>query len=308
MLLYALLPGLLPGLLLGLQLQVPAGASESCEAHLADTCWTDVAAHIDCLLNPRSIRSRECERPSSQQLCSSLQSALHCTLSTDLDDLSCELKSERENFDFWVRGMEAVYSKLCFDNLMSNVVSHAVCWDSLRLTRCVQHSLEHLQHVVDLASLPGLGTREQCHLTMLRVAKCAALAAAMEPAPEVPPPEDHPAGVPYSFCAQAPPVDIINDLLAAYFSASECGGAGAGSGGGAAPCPQPPQPPPPPSQPQPVTAAPAPAPSPAPTPRELEPSQELPLLCSSAALAAAASATLCTLSTVMSTMALVKFL
>ncbi|KAE8749664.1 hypothetical protein FOCC_FOCC003652 [Frankliniella occidentalis] len=161
----------------------------------------------------------------------------------------------------------------------TDIVSHAVCWDTLRFTRCVQHSVEQLQHVVDLASLPAgaesaphLGPREHCHLSMLRVAKCAALAASKDPAPDVPPPDDHPAGVPFNFCAQAPPVDVLNDLLAAYFSASECGGA----------CPTPPS-----QRQQPTPAAPE-------LPQESEaelghrptPKEQLPFLCGSAASAA----------------------
>lgn len=41
----------------------------ACEPLLAEVCWADVATHIDCLLNPRSVHSQDCRRPNATELC-----------------------------------------------------------------------------------------------------------------------------------------------------------------------------------------------------------------------------------------------
>ncbi|XP_034252477.1 uncharacterized protein LOC117651960 [Thrips palmi] len=218
-----------------------------CKPQLAEKCWSDVVGHVDCLLNPRSTRTHVCQRLNHTELCKVLEDALRC--STDVAENGCVLRSGRENFDFWIRGLEAVNTKLCFEGQMATVVAYAECWDVLRFTRCVQHTVDRLQHVVDLADLltphhghdghDGHGdlaageqlraadSRQQCHLAMLRLSTCGATAATLNPAPVL--------ADPMRSCLQAAPVDVINEMLAAYFSASECGNGGGGSGG--SPCP-----------------------------------------------------------------------
>lgn len=68
----------------------------------------------------------------------------------------------------------------------ADIVAYAQCWDVLRFGNCVQHFVGRVRHVADLAHLlsdemGGAGDlqpqREQCHLAMLRIAKCASIAA-----------------------------------------------------------------------------------------------------------------------------------
>lgn len=49
------------------------------------------------------------------------EDALRC--SSEVGDSGCAFKSGRESFDSWIRGMEAVNTKLCFEGMMDSKIA-----------------------------------------------------------------------------------------------------------------------------------------------------------------------------------------
>uniref|UniRef100_A0A1B6CGQ6 Protein TsetseEP domain-containing protein n=1 Tax=Clastoptera arizonana TaxID=38151 RepID=A0A1B6CGQ6_9HEMI len=138
-----------------------------CKPKLADKCFRDVYANLQCHTNLYQLT--KCNKMDISDLCSGLSDALNC--SSEIVDEDCSLDSGIATFDSWLGGLKAVYSNLCDSNnkAFKALMSTRNCWDGLLFVKCLENKTG-ISHVVDM--LHVLLDQNECNRILISMSTC----------------------------------------------------------------------------------------------------------------------------------------
>ncbi|XP_069694277.1 uncharacterized protein [Periplaneta americana] len=143
------------------------GIEEDVLPVLADRCFSDVYANLECHFDPNP--PPDCEKRDAEDLCSASADALNCA--RDIIDTAVKPEDGRNDFDAWMDGLESVYNALCVNKFaeLKRLINAAACWNSMLFLKCVESGTK-IGHVVDL--LHSKLDLNRCSHFMISMATC----------------------------------------------------------------------------------------------------------------------------------------